>query len=148
MKRPRPEAALGTAAAPPPVVPRTAAPRRGQQAAEDVRSRAARLGLTGPLGADVGLEAEGGGGAYAAELLDAVSARAAQAWDLPRLATALTWFDAFLQATGRIPFIAAVGADALGGYMWNRATLDMFGEFVRRSPPLGIRPEARPCPAM
>ena len=137
MKRPRPEAALGTAAAPPPVVPRTAAPRRGQQAAEDVRSRAARLGLTGPLGADVGLEAEGGGGAYAAELLDAVSARAAQAWDLPRLATALTWFDAFLQATGRIPFIAAVGADALGGYMWNRATLDMFGEFVRRSPPLG-----------
>ena len=118
-------------------MPPTAKPRRGAQAAEDVRGRAARLGLTGPLGADAGLEAEGGGGAYAAELLDAVSARAAQAWDIPKLATALTWFDAFLQATRRVPFVPAVGADALSGYMWNRATLDMFGEFVRRSPPLG-----------
>ena len=111
--------------------------RRGQQAAEEVRRRAARLGLTGPLGVDCGVGVEGGGGAFAAELLDAVSERAALAWDLPRLGTALTWFDAFLQATRRVPFIPAVGAGAVGGYLWNRATLDMFAEFVRRSPPLG-----------
>ena len=63
--------------------------------------------------------------------------RAALACDVPRLSTALTWFDAFLQATQRVPFIPAAGADALSGHLWNRATLDMFAEFVRRSPPLG-----------
>ena len=114
-----------------------AAMRRGQQAVEQVRRRATQLGLTGPLGAGCGVGVEGGGGAFAAELLDAVGERAALAWDVPRLSTALTWFDAFLQATQRVPFIPAAGADALSGHLWNRATLDMFAEFVRRSPPLG-----------
>ena len=117
--------------------PPAAAQRRGQQAAEEVRRKAAQLGLTGPLGVGFGVDVEGSGGAYAAELLDAVSERAAQAWDLPRLSTALTWFDAFLQATRRVPFVPVTGETELSWYLWNRATLDMFAEFVRRSPPLG-----------
>ena len=78
-----------------------------------------------------------GGGAFTAQLLESSAGRAMLAADIPRLRTALVWFEAFLAATGRVPFIPAVGPDALSGQLWNRATLDAFREFVRRSPPLG-----------
>ena len=111
--------------------------RRGQSAVDDVRERADRLGLTGPLGAGWGVGVDGAGGIFTAELLEAAEGRAMLAWDIPRLRTALVWFEGFLEATGRTPFMPAIGADAGVGAMWNRATLVAFAEYVRRSPPLG-----------
>eukprot|EP00966_Prymnesium_polylepis_P042160 979413-Prymnesium_polylepis.1 len=124
-------------AGPPPAVAPTQRLRRGQQAVDDMRDRARRLGLTGELGADWGLGGGASGGAYTAELLASAEGRAMLAWDIPRLKTALAWFEDFLAATGRTPFVPAVGPDAGVGAMWNRATLDAFAEFICRSPPKG-----------
>ena len=111
--------------------------RRGQQAVDDMRATAERLGLLGPLGAGWGAGGVDGGGAYIAELLQSVAGRAMLAWDIPRLRTALGWFEDFLSASRRVPFVPAIGPDAAVGAMWNRATLLAFGEFIRRSPPRG-----------
>ena len=102
-----------------------------------MRERAQRLGLTGQLGAGWGADGAGHGGAYTAELLESAAGRAMLAWDIPRLRTALVWFEDFLAASRRTPFVPAIGPDAGIGAMYNRATLDAFAEFIRRSPPMG-----------
>ena len=96
---------------------------------------AGRLGLTGPLGINYG-SSSGEGAALVRDLMESLHRRGSQQWDLPRIWTALTWFDGFLQATEREPFVAAIPPDELAGFIWNRMTLDLFGEYIRRSPPL------------
>eukprot|EP00966_Prymnesium_polylepis_P112070 2592051-Prymnesium_polylepis.1 len=64
-----------------------------------MRAVAGRLGLLGPLGAGWGAGGVDGGGAYTAELLQSAAARAMLAWDIPRLRTALGWFEDFLSAS-------------------------------------------------
>jgi hypothetical protein len=132
----------GAGGAAAPVAATVSKPRRGQTALDEVRERAARLGLLGPLGASWGAGEVGAGGAYTEQLLESSAGRAMLAADIPRLRTALVWFEAFLAATRRVPFIPAAGADALSGQLWNRATLDAFREFIRRSPPLGKAAQA------
>ena len=112
--------------------------RRGPDAATDVNRTAGRLGLLGSLGIEFDdFEGEGGGGAFAADLFRSHHERSVQAWDLPRVQTALTWFEGFLVTSDRIPFVPAFGAEALRGQLHNRLTLDLFAEFMRRSTPMG-----------
>ena len=59
---------------------------------------AGRLGLTGPLGINYGCSS-GEGAALVRDLMESLHRRGSQQWDLPRIWTALTWFDGFLQAT-------------------------------------------------
>ena len=67
------------------------------------------------------------------EQLDrSVDRRVAGAADTDRLATALGWFNDFLRATGRVPF---VDPDRLGGQVHNQKTLELFAEFIRQAPP-------------
>jgi hypothetical protein len=107
--------------------------RRGADAADDVLETARQLELLGPLGLDFGVP-EGG---FLADLQRSLHSRCVAAWDLPRARTALTWFAGFRAASPeRQPFVPAIGSDALMGQAWNRMTLDLFGEFIRRSKPL------------
>lgn len=117
-------------------------PRRGGDAIEALMERAERLALLGPLGADFDygdMGDESGAAGFQSQLLERVRRRAANAWDLPRLGSALTWFEAFLTATRRVPFVPALGSDAAGvrGQIWNQVTLDQFLEFLLSSRPLG-----------
>ena len=57
------------------------------------------------------------------------------ALDLARIASTLEWLGPFLLATGRDPLW--MPAVELPGMVYNRITLDMLGEFIRTSPPLG-----------
>ena len=99
---------------------------------------AGRLELLGPLGIDFGLDAESGGGAFASDLFRSHHQRCAEAWDLPRVHSALTWYEGFRAASpSRVPFVPAFGAEALRGQLHNRLTLDLFAEFMRRSTPMG-----------
>ena len=65
--------------------------RRERVTAADVHAHAARLGLTGPLGAHP--EEGGGGNAFQEQLRQWAREEAAEAWDLPRFSTALEWLD-------------------------------------------------------
>ena len=91
--------------------------------------------MLGPLGVSFGFAEGGGQAAFAAELDRSFRLRCASAWDLPRIASALEWLGPFLLATGRDPLW--MPAVELPGMVYNRITLDMLGEFIRTSPPLG-----------
>ena len=92
------------------------------------------LGLTGPLGASVGAAGGESGNAFAQDLMRSLTQRSVEAWDIPRTLTALKWFARFKLATERLPFKCAF--DDPEGCLWNRCTLDMFWEFIRRSEPM------------
>ena len=79
-------------------------PRRGQAATSEVLARAAELGLTGPLGLDSTPEGASRGGSFARRLESELLASASDAWDVPRLSSALTWVGPFVEATGRTLF--------------------------------------------
>ena len=106
-------------------------------------STATRLGLTGPLVDPLTGDgpADHGPDAVGQTLVDSLRltfrARAVVSTDVPRLRTALIWFEAFLTATGRTPFRPAFGAANTIGQMWNAESLELFAEFVRRSTPRG-----------
>ena len=60
------------------------------------------------------------------------------AWDTPRLASALTYWEGFDAASGgRTMFVPALGPDATAGHVWNRRSLDLFDRFVATADPLG-----------
>ena len=128
----------GGAHAPQPAAPpHEQAPRRGEEASATVRARATAVGLTGALGSVTPAGANAGGAMIRA-LHDTVRRDAALAWDTPRLATALTWFERFDAASdGRTHFVPAIGEHAVEGAMWNRQTLDLFDAFIAGSPALG-----------
>ena len=98
---------------------------------------ASRLGLMGPLGADPLPQGAHAGSAYAARLERELLEDAAQAWDTPRLATALVWWESFLIVSDRTMFFDAHGAAAPTGHRWNRRSLDLFARHILTSPPLG-----------
>ena len=129
---------VATAARAPPVGGRPPGkrPRSGPEAASDVVRTAEHLGLTGPLGERPAGDAAPELG-FVASLRETFRARATVATDVPRLRTALTWFASFLDATKRVPFLPADGAENTRGQMWNTETLELFAEFVRRSAPRG-----------
>ena len=111
--------------------------RRGEAAADELHALLTHLGLTGPLGHSWGLYEPGGGGILAASLMGSLTASSVEAWDVPRTKTAARWFQRFMLATGRsTPFRPAL--DNLEGGMYNQATLDMFQEYIKRSPPMGV----------
>ena len=97
---------------------------------------AGRLGLLGPLGATprpVGAPAES---PSMARLRSSLQRRVEQAHDVPRLRTALGWFEAFMAIDpGRPPFVPS--ADDVRGQMYNAETLELFAEFIRASQPRG-----------
>ena len=113
--------------------------RRGPSATADVLARAAELGLTGPLGAVIAPAGASAGGAFARQLEAQLLSSAADAWDTPRLASALTWVAPFLESTGRDFFVPAFGSTptAEAGKRWNRRSLDMFTKFITSSTPIG-----------
>ena len=97
--------------------------------------RAGRLNLLGPLGVHFAPANGEGGGAFTLLLLDSFRRRCVLSWDLPRASSALSWWEPFLIASGRRPpFRPALD---LEGQIYNRLTLDLFYEFMMRSPPLG-----------
>ena len=97
---------------------------------------AADCGLTGPLGL-VFRPAGANGFAFIAALLERQHDDTILAWDIPRTHTALVWFSNFLRA-GEFPtpYSVFVPALELAGQVCNRAILDAFVTFVRRSPSL------------
>ena len=114
-------------------------PRRGSEATEAVRARASALGLLGPLDDEGGAPPLGAhaGGAYAARLQQDLLAQAAEAWDTPRLATALTWTERFVEASeGRTLFLPARDPRGDAGKTWNRRTLDLLAHHICTSTPL------------
>lgn len=122
---------------PPAPGPPLKAARRGPEATASVRTRAAALGLLGPLeeagsappvGADPG-------NAYVQQLERHLLSQAADAWDTPRLATALTWLEHFVEATGRTLFMPARDRHSRG-CIWNRRTIDLFIQHIVTSAPL------------
>ena len=133
-------AALSVGSAPPPPdLERSATAkrqRRGADATADVMLLAGTLGLLGPLGGlprDPGAPPES---ALLARLRASLQRRVEQAHDVPRLRTALGWFQRFLAVDpGRVPFVPS--ADDVRGQMYNAETLELFAEFIRTSVPLG-----------
>ena len=114
-------------------------PRRGSDATAEVLGRAETLGLTGALGTHAALPGASRGGAFARHLEAQLCASAADAWDTPRLSSALTWVGPFLEATGRTFFVPAFGhgQEADAGKRWNRRSLDLFTKFITSSAPIG-----------
>jgi hypothetical protein len=109
-------------------------------ATASVRARAALLGLLGPLDdpGDVAPADASAGNAYALELERHLLTQAAEAWDTPRLATALTWLEGFFAATGRTLFVPARGTRSFRqGRAWNRRTIDLFTQHIITSAPIG-----------
>jgi hypothetical protein len=129
--------ALATSTAPPPVERRK--PRRGPAATADVLSRAAALGLTGPLGPSPALD-DAMPGAFARQLEASLLASASDAWDVPRLSSALTWVEPFLQETGRTMFYPSLGSsqEAEAAKRWNRRSLDLLTKYITSSQPIGM----------
>ena len=146
---PRASAATGGTPAPakrpPPNQPAAqAAPklRRGQNVAEETLARAERLGLTGPLGSPDDYAVTGVAppekNSLAASLEASLRLRMATSLDLPRLNTALTWWENFQVANeGTLVFKPALNAASNSGRLHNRKVIDLFGEYIRRSAPLG-----------
>ena len=92
----------------------------------------------GPLGADPLPQGAHAGGTYAIQLEREMLRDAAQAWDTPRLATALVWWESFLiMSERRTMFVDAHGDAAPLGHRWNRRSLDLFARHIVTSPPLG-----------
>ena len=149
--RPRPEAggapALARAGVPDILPQRERKKRRGAEATEAVRATAGGLGMTGALGDEPAPDGAFAGNAVAHQLERALLRDAAEAWDTPRLATALTWLELFLAATQRTMFKAARGVSdaAFHGRAWNRRSLDLFTRFIVESPPLGRARGAHVC---
>jgi hypothetical protein len=114
-------------------------PRRGSDATAEVLSRAEALGLTGPLGAEAAPPGASCGGSFARHLEAQLRSSAADAWDTPRLSSALTWVGPFMEATGRTFFVPAFGhsQEADAGKQWNRRSLDLFTKFITSSAPIG-----------
>lgn len=108
--------------------------RRGVEAIEDITQMALEQGLLGPLGVDYSPTSEN---PLFASLLSDLSSRAYKATDIPRLRSALPWFGSFVTESGRVPFIPAFGATKMEGQVYNRCTLDAFGEYLRQSTPRG-----------
>eukprot|EP00966_Prymnesium_polylepis_P209337 4849651-Prymnesium_polylepis.2 len=125
--------AAGTAMEPAAARPARRA-RRGPDAANEMLELAGRLQMLGPLGIELSCGAGSSGGAFAADLERTARLRCAEAWDLPRVRTMLTWMEPFLLVTGRVPCVPAL---ELPGQVHNRMTLDLFREFIFRSPPMG-----------
>ena len=96
---------------------------------------AERIGLTGPL--ESSAPPPPSGNAFYRALGEAEAEVTLAAWDAPRSATALGWFEDYLLATGHLPFVPASGASSLSGAIYNRETLDRFGVFIRKSQPKG-----------
>ena len=114
-------------------------PRRGEEAIDSVRARASALGLLGPLDDADSAPPPGAhaGGTYVAHLQRDLLQRAAEAWDTPRLATALTWAESFDAASGgRTWFMPSRGPRADAGKIWNRRTLDLLAHHISTSAPL------------
>ena len=130
---------------PPPSQPAArAAPklRRGQDVAEETLARAERLGLTGPLGSPEDYAVTGVApperNSLAASLETSLRLRMATSLDLPRLNTALTWWESFQIANeGTLVFKPALSTASSSGQLHNRKVIDLFGEYIRRSEPLG-----------
>lgn len=115
----------------------TAGPKQSQNqsaTAQQVYQHARRLGLTGKLGST---PQPTSGNAFYDALGDKSSALQRGVWDIPRTATALMWFEEYLLATERQPFIPALGSEQLGGTLYNRETLDRFAVYVRGAAPKG-----------
>ena len=115
-------------------------PRRGPEATSEVIARAAALGLTGPLGPSPIPEGASSGGGFARRLEADLLASASDAWDVPRLASALTWVDPFVEATGRTLFYPSLGSspEAMVAKMWNRRTLDLLTKYITTAAPIGV----------
>jgi hypothetical protein len=115
-------------------------PRRGAAAISEVLSKASELGLTGPLGLDSTPEGASRGGIFARRLESDLLASASDAWDVPRLASALAWVGPFVEATGRTLFYPSLGSspEAMVGKMWNRRTLDLLTKYITSSAPIGV----------
>lgn len=111
--------------------------RKGEAAVDKVLALADQLRLLGPLGIDWRSAAGSAGSRFTSQLDEAFHRRAVSAANLPLLKTALSWLPSFLMASERSMFIPAHGADALVGQVYNRSSLDMFGEFLRSSTPRG-----------
>ena len=124
--------AVGTTTAPAAARPARRA-RRGPDAVSEVLELAGRLQMLGPLGIEFSCGAGACGGAFAADLERTARLRCAEAWDLPRVRTMLTWVEPFLLVTGRVPWVPAL---ELPGQVHNRMTLDLLREFIFRSPPM------------
>ena len=88
----------------------------------------------GKLGSDV-VDRQGSGNAFCRALGDKVRSTTVELWDVPRTATALGWFEDFLVASERCPFIPALGVEAQSGALYNRETLDLFGSYIRQAAP-------------
>ena len=106
-----------------------------------MRARASVLGLLGPLDDHEGAPPPGAnlGNSYAQQLERHLLSQAADAWDTPRLATALTWLESFVAATGRTLFVPARGRHLLASCsarIWNRRTIDLLTEHIVTSEPL------------
>ena len=80
-------------------------------------------------------EADGlsGGAALVAELREQLRKDARQSLDVPRLVTALRHFRSFLVETGRVAFHSARGDRPCDSERYNRETLDLFQQWVRRN---------------
>ena len=97
---------------------------------------AGRLGLLGSLGATPRAIDAPAESTSMARLRASLQRRVEQAFDVPRLRTALGWFEAFMALDpGRAPFVPS--ADDVRGQMHNAETLELFAEFLRGSQPRG-----------
>jgi len=121
--------------------------RRGDDAIQDILDKAASLRLLGPLGVDFGDSLSHDGESFENSLDASLRLRSIDSWDIPRLRSALTWWGAFITASPSSSFVPAIGNSAVSGGLLNRLTLDRFGEFIRRSPPLGRTTDNAPCTA-
>ena len=76
------------------------------------------------------------GGAVLARLRRRVQERALKLLNTGRLATAIRWFDGFLLATRRTPFVDPAEFGERVAFRYNADTLGLFPEFIRDSPSL------------
>jgi hypothetical protein len=104
--------------------------------AERVLQRAHALGLMGALGGTVVDQWSDGASsaeaAYVQSLRDVRQQRWLEATNLELTWTALGRWESFISCVKRTPFIPAQGAEAASGKAYNRDTLELFREHVRR----------------
>eukprot|EP00965_Chrysotila_dentata_P017019 564783-Pleurochrysis_carterae.AAC.2 len=109
---------------------------RGTRAAGavGVASRAAMLGLAGPLGMEAADRWRDGDPSSPAArnmqaLRTAARARVMEVTDARRTGTALSWFSDFAESTERVPFLDPLSP---GGAAYKLETLVLLVEFIRR----------------